>query len=72
MKRIIKYENPFEFLMGDQSDSEEEESVDKNEIIYEENYSPLKSLKSIQAFGSYEHDEDICCSDEDFDEDLTA
>jgi len=51
VKRIIKYENPFEFIMGDQSDSDEEESVDKNEIIYEENYSPLKSLKSVQAFG---------------------
>ena len=52
--------------MGDQSDSEEEESVDRNEIIYEENY----NSKSLHAFDSYEH-EDICCSNEDFDEDLT-
>lgn len=53
--------------MGDQSDSEEEEeSVDRHEIIYEENY----PSKSLHAYDLYDH-EDICCSNEDLDEDLT-
>jgi len=64
IKEIIRYENPFEVLMGNQSDSEDEEGSDRNDIIYEENY-----IKSLQN-DSYVHN-DICLSNEDLDEDLT-
>jgi len=65
VKEIIKYEDSQQVMMDHQSDSEDDESEDRNDIIYE------KRIQFKTAGNdSYQHDQ-ISCSSEGLDEDLT-